>query len=332
MFTHINTDGYLFTWKLLCNFAVPKIDVDNNMIHREKTIGHLACFIAYAIFGINIIVCKDLTGSRLLSPIALFFVRSLGAGSLFWLLSCFLPKERVEKKDMGKILLASLLGFFVTQVTFLMAIPDITPMDCSIVSSLSPIYTMFIAAYALKEPITWRKSGGVLISFLGIIYLILNSVTGSGGTTQTHLQGILLMVLNGLAFSLYLGLFKPVIQRYSVITFMKWIFLFSTVMTLPWGCIELWKLDTSRFTGTYLAELAFLIVCSTFITYFLIPLGQKRIRPTLVSMYSYVQPIIAVVISICIGMDSLTWQKVLAALMVFGGVVMVNYSKSAGSK
>ena len=302
------------------------------MILREKTGGHLACFIAYAIFGINIIVCKDLTSSRLLSPIALFFVRSLGAGALFWLLSCFLPKERVEKKDMGKILLASLLGFFVTQVTFLMAIPDITPMDCSIVSSLSPIYTMFIAAYALKEPITWRKSGGVLISFLGIIYLILNSVTGSGGTTQTHLQGILLMVMNGLAFSLYLGLFKPVIQRYSVITFMKWIFLFSTVMTLPWGCIELWKLDTSRFTGTYLAELAFLIVCSTFITYFLIPLGQKRIRPTLVSMYSYVQPIIAVVISICIGMDSLTWQKVLAALMVFGGVVMVNYSKSAGSK
>ena len=331
-FTHINTDGYLFIWKLLYNFAVTKIDVDNNMIHREKTIGHLACFIAYAIFGINIIVCKDLTGSRLLSPIALFFVRSLGAGSLFWLLSCFLPKERVEKKDMGKILLASLLGFFVTQVTFLMAIPDITPMDCSIVSSLSPIYPMYIAAYALKEPITWRKSGGVLISFLGIIYLILNSVTGSGGTTQTHLQGILLMVLNGLAFSLYLGLFKPVIQRYSVITFMKWIFLFSTVMTFPWGVSELVNLDTHRFTGIYLWELAFLIVCSTFITYFLIPVGQKRIRPTLVSMYSYVQPIIAVVISICIGMDSLTWQKVVAAMMVFGGVVMVNYSKSANSK
>ena len=302
------------------------------MILREKTLGHLACFIAYAIFGINIIVCKDLTASRLLSPIALFFIRSLGAGSLFWLLSCFLPKERVEKKDMGKILLASLLGFFVTQVTFLMAIPDITPMDCSIVSSLSPIYTMFIAAYALKEPITWRKSGGVFISFLGIIYLILNSVTSSGGATQTHLQGILLMVLNGLAFSLYLGLFKPVIQRYSIITFMKWIFLFSTVMTLPWGCLELIELDTSRFTGTYLSELAFLMVCSTFITYFLIPVGQKRIRPTLVSMYSYVQPIIAVVISICIGMDSLTWQKVLAALMVFGGVVMVNYSKSATPK
>ena len=80
---------------------------------------------------------------------------------------------------------------------------------------------------------------------------------------------------------------------------------------------------------TNLSELAFLIVCSTFITYFLIPLGQKRIRPTLVSMYSYIQPIIAILISIYVGMDSLSWQKVLAATMVFGGVVLVNYSRSA---
>ena len=299
------------------------------MGRREKTLGHLACFIAYAIFGINIIVCKDLTSSQLLSPFALFFVRSLGAGLLFWLISFFLPKEKVERKDYGKILLASVLGFFLTQVSFLMAIPDITPMDCSIVSSLSPIYTMFIAACALKEPITWRKSGGVLLSFLGIIYLIVNSVTGTGGTTQTHPEGILLMVVNGLSFSLYLGLFRPVIRKYSVVTFMKWIFLYSTAFSFPWGCKELLALDGQLLTGTYLSELAFLIVCSTFITYFLIPVGQKRIRPTLVSMYSYVQPIIAVVISICIGMDTLSWQKVLAAVMVFGGVVMVNYSRSA---
>ncbi len=291
--------------------------------------GHVACFVAYAIFGINIIVCKDLTSSQLLSPIALFFVRSLGAGMLFWLISCLLPQEKVVKKDFGKIMLASLLGFFITQITFLTAIPDITPMDCSIVSSLSPIYTMFIAAYALKEPITWRKAGGVAVSFLGILYLILNSVTVSGGTAQTSLVGILLMVANGLSFSLYLGLFRPVIQKYSVVTFMKWIFLFSTLFTFPWGVSELVKLDVSHLTGVYLSELAFLIVCSTFVTYFLIPVGQKRLRPTLVSMYSYVQPIIAVLISICVGMDILTWQKVVAALMVFGGVVMVNFSRSA---
>ena len=296
---------------------------------KEKTFGHLACFIAYAIFGINIIVCKDLTSSRLISPIALFGLRSLGAGLLFWLISYFLPKEKVDKKDFGKILMASLLGFFLTQVTFLMAIPDITPMDCSIVSSLSPIYTMFIAAYALKEPITLRKAGGVAISFFGIIYLIMNSVTGTGGTIETSWVGILLMIANSLSFSLYLGLFKPVITKYSVITFMKWIFLFATLFSFPWTISELRTFDYSLLTSTYLSELAFLIICSTFITYFLIPLGQKRIRPTLVSMYSYVQPIIAIVISIWVGMDTLSWQKLLAAAMVFGGVVLVNYSRSA---
>ena len=296
---------------------------------KEKTIGHLACFIAYAIFGINIIVCKDLTSSRLISPIALFGLRSLGAGLLFWLISYFLPKEKVDKKDFGKILMASLLGFFLTQVTFLMAIPDITPMDCSIVSSLSPIYTMFIAAYVLKEPITLRKAGGVAISFFGIIYLIMNSVTGTGGTIETSWVGILMMIANSLSFSLHLGLFKPAITKYSVITFMKWIFLFATLFSFPWTVSELRTFDYSLLTSTYLSELAFLIVCSTFITYFLIPLGQKRIRPTLVSMYSYVQPIIAIVISIWVGMDTLSWQKLLAAAMVFGGVVLVNYSRSA---
>ncbi len=296
---------------------------------KEKNIGHLACFIAYAIFGINIIVCKDLTSSRLISPIALFGLRSLGAGLLFWLISYFLPKEKVDKKDFGKILMASLLGFFLTQVTFLMAIPDITPMDCSIVSSLSPIYTMFIAAYVLKEPITLRKAGGVAISFFGIIYLIMNSVTGTEGTIETSWVGILLMIANSLCFSLYLGLFKPVITKYSVITFMKWIFLFATLFSFPWTVSELRTFDYSLLTITYLSELAFLIICSTFITYFLIPLGQKRIRPTLVSMYSYVQPIIAIVISIWVGMDTLSWQKLLAAAMVFGGVVLVNYSRSA---
>ena len=296
---------------------------------NEKTTGHLACFIAYAIFGINIIVCKDLTSSRLISPIALFCIRSIGAGALFWLISCFLPKEQVEKKDYGKILMASLLGFFLTQITFLVAIPDITPMDCSMVSALSPIYTMFIAAYALKEPITLRKAGGVTISFLGIIYLIMNSVTSTGGTTETSVTGILLIIANSICFSLYLGLFKPVISRYSVITFMKWIFLFATAFSLPIAGHELLTFDYTQLSGIYLGELAFLIVCSTFITYFLIPLGQKRIRPTLVSMYSYVQPIIAISVSIWVGMDTLSWQKVLAAGMVFGGVLLVNYSRSA---
>ncbi|MBR3897398.1 MAG: DMT family transporter [Bacteroidaceae bacterium] len=296
---------------------------------NSKLLGHLACFIAYSIFGINIIVCKDLMGGHLISPMAIFCFRSMGAGLLFWLISFFLPTEKINRKDYIKIFGASVLGFFLTQITFLMAIPDITPMDCSIVSAISPILTMFIAAFALKEPITMRKAGGVALSFFGIIFLILNSVSVTDSSRQTSIVGILLIIANCLSFSLYLGLFKPLIARYSVVTFMKWIFLFSTLFSLPFASKEIFTFDYSTLSATYVSELAYLIVCATFITYFLIPVGQKRIRPTLVSMYSYVQPIIATTISIILGMDTLGWQKVLAALMVFGGVMMVNFSRSA---
>lgn len=287
----------------------------------------MACLVAYAIFGFNIIVCKDLTSGRLISPLAIFSLRSIGAGALFWLISLFVPKEKIERKDYVKIFAASILGFFVCQISFLIGLPHITPMDCSVLSAISPIYTMIIAAIVLKEPLTLQKVAGVIISFVGIIYLIV-SRTAATGVAETTLFGIIMIIFNSLSFSLYLGIFKPLIGKYSVVTFMKWIFLFAFVISIPFSAKEIITLNWSTIPTMQLAELAYLIFCATFITYFLIPLGQKRIRPTLVSMYSYVQPIIAIVISICIGMDMLTWQKTLAAIMVFGGVVVVSYSKS----
>lgn len=290
--------------------------------------GHLACFTAYAIFGVNIIVCKDLTSGHLISPITIFTLRSLGAGMMFWILSMFLPSEKVEKKDYLKILAAAFLGYFVTQLTFLVAIPDVTPMHCSIISSMSPIYTMFIAAVALKEPLTWKKAGGVALSLCGILFLIFNNASGSSGVAESRLSGIFMMFLNSLSFSLYLGIFKPVISKYSVVTFMKWIFLFSALMSLPLSFREVVSLEWTRIPSVQMWELGFLIVFATFVSYFLIPFGQKRIRPTLVSMYSYIQPIIATIISIILCMDILTWQKLIAALMVFAGVFIVSRSRA----
>ena len=290
--------------------------------------GHIACFAAYAIFGVNIIVCKDLTSGHLISPIGIFTLRSLGAGLMFWILSLFLPAEKVEKKDYLKILAAAFLGYFVTQLTFLVAIPDVTPMHCSIISSMSPIYTMFIAAIVLKEPLTWKKAGGVALSLCGILFLIFNNASGTSGASESKLSGIFLMFLNSLSFSLYLGIFKPVIAKYSVVTFMKWIFLFSALMSLPLSFKEVVSLEWTKIPSVQMWELGFLIVFATFVSYFLIPFGQKRIRPTLVSMYSYIQPIIATIISIILCMDILTWQKLMAALMVFAGVFIVSRSRA----
>ncbi|MBR5835421.1 MAG: DMT family transporter [Bacteroidales bacterium] len=297
------------------------------MTRKDIIAGHLAAFIAYAIFGFNIIVCKDLTSGELIPPLGIFTLRSIVAGALFWIVSLFLPQEKIDRKDYIKIFAASMLGFFACQITFLTGIPHITPMDCSIMTAMSPICTMIIAAMVIKEPITLKKTAGVAISFAGIIYLIINRVIAPGGVAESTPFGIIMMIFNVLSFSMYLGIFKPLIAKYSVVTFMKWIFLFAACVSAPLSFKGLTEVDWAGIPTIQYAELAYLIICATFVSYFLIPVSQKRIRPTLVSMYSYVQPIIAIVISIVIGMDALTWQKVIAAAMVFGGVIIVSKSR-----
>ena len=290
--------------------------------------GHLSIAAAYTIFGLNVVLCKDIANSKAVSPLVLFTFRAIGASALFWLLSLFMPKEKIEKGDMWRIALASFLGLFLTQVTFLVGITMATPIDSSILGTLGPVFTMFFAYFFVGEPITGKKAGGVAIALAGVIFLIFNTVH-SGGVSATSPLGVVMLLLNSLTFSMYLGIFRPLISKYSVVTFMKWAFLYSLLLSLPFSAKGLLTMDYAAIPTAVRWEIAYLIVFATFIAYYLIPYGQKLIRPTLVSMYNYLSPIIATIVSIWTGMDTLTWQKVLAASAIVGGVILVSKSRAA---
>ena len=296
----------------------------------EKMLGHLSIGAAYTIFGLNIVFCKDIANAAAVAPEVLFTLRAIGASALFWILSLFLPKERVQKGDLGRIAAASFVGLFVPQMTFLLAITMTTSIDTAILSTLGPIFTMIFAFLFLGEPITFKKAGGVALSFAGVLLLIFNSVHG-GGASRTAPLGVVLLLLNSLSFSLYLGMFRPLIARYSVVTFMKWTFLFSLLLSLPFSAKGLLSTDFGAVPVDVRWEIGYLIIFATFVAYFLIPFGQKRLRPTIVSMYSYLQPIIAALLSIWTGLDVVTWQKVIATVLVVGGVVLVGRSRSAAA-
>ena len=296
----------------------------------DKLAGHLSIAGAYTIFGLNIVFCKDIANSEAVPPIVLFTMRALGASALFWLLSIFIPKEKVERGDFLKIAAASFVGLFVPQLTFLKAITMATTIDTAIMGTLGPIFTMFFAFLFLGEPITGKKAGGVVLSFVGVIFLIFNSVH-EGGVSSTSPWGIALLLLNSLSFSLYLGVFRPLISKYSVVTFSKWTFLFSLLLSLPFSAKGLMTTDFAAIPSLVKWEIGYLVFFATFVAYFLIPFGQKYLRPTLVSMYTYLQPIIAAIVSIWAGMDVLTWQKLLATVLIVGGVILVSRSRAAAS-
>lgn len=293
---------------------------------NSALIGNLACFTAYAIFGFNIISCKSIAIDGNITPMALFCLRSFGATVLFWIWSLFsAPHDHIEKKDIWKVAVASFLGLFMTQLSFLFAITKTTAIDASIMSTLSPIMTLIISAIFINERITWSGVAGIVLSLIGVFILIFNCVSIRSGANSTSIWGIVGMVCNTLCFASYVGIFKPLIQKYSVVTFMKWMFLFSSLMALPFAFGAFGASNLPAVPINVMWHVIYVVVGATFIAYFLIPIGQKRLRPVVVCMYTYVQPVIAMVIALALGLDTLNALKVLATVLVFTGVGLVNF-------
>ena len=289
-------------------------------------VGNLACLVAYGIFGFNIISCKNIALDGNITPMALFCLRSFGATALFWIWSMFTaPREQIEKKDIWKVAVASFLGLFMTQLSFLFAITKTTAIDASIMCTMSPIMTLVISAIVIKERITWSGVAGIVLSLIGVLILIFNCVSIRSGADSTSIWGILGMVVNNLCFASYVGIFKPVIQKYSVVTFMKWMFLFSSLMALPFSFGAFKASNLGAVSMAVVWQVLFVVVAATFIAYFLIPIGQKRLRPVVVCMYTYVQPVIAMIIALAMGLDTLNALKVAATVLVFTGVGLVNF-------
>lgn len=294
---------------------------------KDKIVGNLACAGAYVIFGLNLVACKNIANCGMVSPMALFCMRAIGALVLFWAASAFSPKrEKVERGDLWKIAVASFLGLFLTQISFLKAITMTTPVDASLISLLSPIMAMIVAAIVLKDRITKHGVIGLAISFTGVLFIVLNSVSIRAGASETSVMGLLLLIVNIASFATYVGVFKPLIQKYSVVTFMKWMFVFATLFSLPFGIKDLLSVPFAQIPTNVIPQILFVVVFATFIAYFLIPVGQKRIKPMIVCMYAYLQPVIAMAISFSIGLDVMTWPKAIATLFVFIGVSICNFS------
>ncbi|MCR4659707.1 MAG: DMT family transporter [Bacteroidales bacterium] len=293
---------------------------------RNIATGHLAAFGAYLIFGLNVVFCKDMANSGSIEPGLLFGIRSLIAAGLFWAASAFIKREALSWRDLLAMAGAALLGLVIPQMTFLYAITMTAPITLSVVNSITPIVTMFLAAIFLREPITWKKALGVAVSFGGVVWLIMQRNDGTGNSSTL---GVLLCVVNSVSFACYLGTCRPLIKRYNSVNLMKWMFTVAFLATLPQSLWGLGCTDLAAVPPSVWWEVAYLVFFATFVAYFLIPVAQQRIRPTLVSMYGYMQPVIAAVVGVWMGMDSLTWTKAAAALLVFAGVYIVNRSRAA---
>lgn len=297
------------------------------MMTKEKYTGHVLILIVNILFAINITISKSLLPDQI-SPEGLTLLRMLFASVMFWITSLFTTREHVTRKDLGLLFLCSMTGIALNQGLFLFGLSQTSPIDASIISTSSPIFVMILAAIILNEPITRLKAFGVMLGATGAIALILSSIQVATG--QSNMFGNLLCITSSFSYSIYLVIAKPITQRYSSVTMMKWMFFFAAIVISPFTYQNL--LDTPAFHGAIsfqnIASILYVLIGATFIPYLLIPMSLKRIRPTTMSMYNYIQPMGASTIAIIIGQDTFSIVKLIAAAFVFGGVYMVTQSKS----
>jgi drug/metabolite transporter (DMT)-like permease len=295
-------------------------------VENKKLQGHLALLLANIIFGVNNPVARMLM-PEVLDPMALTFFRFSGGMVLFWIASLFFKREHVSAKDKLLLLFASIFGLTLNQLPFFFGLSMTSSIDASIVVTMLPIVTMLLAAVFLREPITQMKAVGVLVGASGTLIIVFSSqsVTQSG---TGNMLGNLIVFLAVVSFSLYLTLFKNLISKYRPVTVMKWMFLFATITGLPFCYNSLTEMSLTALPLNVWLSIGFVVVFATFLGYLLLPVGQKTLRPTTLSMYNYVQPIMASLVAIVIGIDRFGYQQALAAVLVFSGVYIVTQSKS----
>lgn len=290
--------------------------------------GHVAMLGANSIWGLMAPVAKMVMTAGLVSPLLMTNFRIVGAAILFWTASLFVPYEKVPPRDLLLLAGAAMLGILFNQGCYVFGVGYTSPAEASIITTTMPIWVMFLAAVILGEPITLKKVGGIVLGASGALMLVLGSAK-SGARGDNPMLGDLLVLTAQLSYALYLTFYRNFIRKYSVVTLMKWMFTFASIAILSVSSWQLTDVHWSEFTVREIAGVGYVVFFATFIAYIFIMIGQKNLRPTLVGMYNYVQPIVASCVSLWLGLDTFSFGKVVAVVLIFSGVFLVTISKAA---
>ncbi len=292
---------------------------------RNNTRAHIALLITTLIFGMHYAIAKALMPVMML-PMQLLFMRSLGGVILFWLFASLFVHEKVERKDLLMLAVCGLFGFALNQALFYEGLNLTTPVDASIIHVLNPIFVLVFASILIKEKVNLTKISGIALGGSGALILILYGKTMNMGIDS--FRGNILVMLNMLFYAFYIVLMKPIVAKYHTATILKWVSFFGFLFIIPFSVPSLLAFHPSTIPLAGWLGVAYIIILNTFVAYLLINFALKFLEASMVSYYTYLQPVIASVMSVSMSGETITFPKVLAAILIFAGVWLVNRKKN----
>ena len=289
---------------------------------KNTTLGFLAALGATVIYGLNHTIAKNVMPVYI-SPFGFILLRVLGATILFWIASIFVKHERIERKDWPRLIACSFLGMVINMLAFFKGLELSTPVNSSVIITISPIIVFIFSAILLKEKIKLIRSVGILFGFVGALTLVL--YTSKTGLNAPNIPlGNILFIVNSFAYGLYLVLVKPLIEKYNVINLLKWLFLLAIFMNFP---VTIDEFSSVHWTNLPIKEailpMVFVVVGTTFCTYLFNAYALRTLSPSTVSSFIYLQPIVGIIYAVSTKSDSLSLVSVIGMILIFIGIYLV---------
>ena len=288
---------------------------------NQRTLALIAVSIATLIYGLTFTIAKDVMPVYL-KPYAFILLRVSGGTLVFWTFGLFIKKQKIEKSDYKKIVLASFFGITLNMLSFFKGLSLTTPISASVMMVTSPIMVLLFSSLLIRKVIGKQRVLGVFIGLIGALLLITFGSSSDGNTTNSN-WGNFLVFVNAASYGLYLVLAKNLIVKYHPIVFVKWLYLFGLVFVIPFGYSELMEVDWQEIPSNIYWNIGFVIIFTTCVTYAFNLYGLSKLKPTTVSVFIYLQPVIATIYALTVGSDSLNLVKISATLLIFLGVYLV---------
>ena len=244
------------------------------------------------------------------------------AAALSWLPRLWERGERIERSDWALIAIAALMMGVVRKGMMMFGLSRTSPIDGSIIATLVPLLVLIVSVVSGEERFTARKGVGLIFGLTGALAVVLTS--SNADHTHSELWGNVMMVCSGVVTALYMVFFKRLVAKYRVTTLLRAIYTISAVVMLPVGWHSVVTVDLTALEGHHLwLAAAFVLIVPTYLPNLLLNYSLRYVQPTVTSIYTYIQPILAVVLSVAMGLDRLHLDTLLFALMIFTGVWLV---------
>ncbi|MFT5257576.1 MAG: drug/metabolite transporter (DMT)-like permease [Arenicella sp.] len=297
---------------------------------NQRTIALIAVSIATLIYGVTFTIAKEVMPIYI-QPYAFILLRVSGGTLVFWTAGLFITRQKIEKGDYKKIMIASFFGIALNMLSFFKGLSLTSPISASVMMVTSPIMVLIFSSILIRKPIGKQRVLGVFVGLIGALLLITLG-SSSKGASENSAFGNFLVFLNAASYGLYLVLAKDLIKKYNPIVFIKWLYLFGLIFVIPFGYSELTAIVWQEIPTNIYWNIGFVLIFTTCITYLFNLYGLSKLKPTTVSVFIYLQPVIATIYALIVGSDSLNLVKICATLLIFFGVYLVTKQVEKSSK